>query len=93
MKKIQLDYEDGHKEDGNDFDDHVVYPDPDYEDYVYDTLGGEGGGWLEGFKDDVASTIFGDRKLHIDVPVWTKEEIPGQAHLDQGRGVVTSLNL
>ena len=31
-KKIQLDYEDGHKEDGNDFDDHAVDPDPDYED-------------------------------------------------------------
>ena len=76
---VALDY---HKDDGNDFD--YVY---DTLGYVYDTLGGEGGGWLEGFKDDVASTIFGDRKLHSDVPVWTKEQIPGQAHLNQGRSL------
>ena len=56
---------------------------------IYDTFDCEGGGWLEGFKDDVASTIFGDCKLHSDVPVWTKEEIPGKANPDQGGRVVT----
>ena len=44
----------------------------------------EGGGWLEGFEDDVTSAIFGVGKLHGDVSIRAKEEIPGQADPDQG---------
>ena len=39
---------------------------------------------MEGFKNDVTSTIFGDGNLHIDVPVGTEEKIPGQVDSDQG---------
>ena len=39
---------------------------------------------MEGRQDDVESTIFGDSELHSDVPVWPKEEVPGQTHFDQG---------
>ena len=45
---------------------------------------------MEGFKDAVAGTILGDGKLHGDVPVWTKEEIPGQVDSDQGTCEIVS---